>query len=66
MVYEGYTKIAHYEEKDADEFERMIRVENWKRASHFSLVGYAMDEPVEYKKGYYCTDKYTFNLHREL
>lgn len=151
MGYEGYTKIAHYEERDTDEFERMIRGEDWKRVSHFSLVGYAMDEPVvlyhsvirspygsdmysvamelekenkafstfdlyarvgleigdirqkvgavnadaktaqmlgisegdavlvldsvildkdmkpvEYKKGYYCTDKYTFNLHREL
>lgn len=23
-------------------------------------------QPIEYKKGYYCTDKYTFNLNREL
>ncbi len=23
-------------------------------------------QPIEYKKGYYCTDKYTFNLNRQL
>ena len=151
MGYEGYTKITHYEERDTDDFERMLRGEEWKSVSHFSLTGYSMGEPVvlyhsvirnpygadmykvakelekehvpfstfdlyarvgleigkieqkvaavnadektaeilqinsgdailvldsvildknmqpiEYKKGYYCTDKYTFNLNREL
>jgi DNA-binding GntR family transcriptional regulator len=33
------------------------------------LESVIMDEnmqPIEYKKGYYCTDKYTFNLNREI
>ena len=151
MGYKGCTKILHYEEREADDFEGMLRGRDWKRVSHLSLTGYAMEEPVvlyhsvirgvygplmhkaamemekrgvpfstfdlyeqigleigkidqkiaainadkkiaeilqlnegdailvldsvildenmqpiEYKKGYYCTDKYTFNLHREL
>ena len=151
MGYSGYTKIAHYEERETNDFERMLHGSEWKRVSHISLIGYSMDEPVvlyrsvvrspygekmyqkalelekqgeafstfdlynlidleigkidqkvvavnadeeiagilnknqgdailvldsvikdknmqmiEYKKGYYCTDKYTFNLNREL
>ena len=151
MGYKGYTKIIHYEERDTDDFERMLRGKEWKKVCHLSLTGYSMDEPVvlyhsvirgtygtemyqaaqelekrgvpfstfdlylhigvkigkidqkveavnadektaeilqikpgdavlvldsvildekmqpiEYKKGYYCTDKYTFNLNREL
>ncbi|MBE7040783.1 MAG: GntR family transcriptional regulator [Ruminococcaceae bacterium] len=151
MGYTGYTKIASYEERQADDFERMLRGQEWNRISQLSLTGYSMDEPVvlyrsvirspygaqmyqaaldmeregipfstfdlyakiglsigsinqqvaavnadqeiaellklkpgdavlvldsvimdqnkqpiEYKKGYYCTDKYAFNLNREL
>jgi len=151
MGYEGYTKILSYEERQADEFERLLRGQEWSRVSQMSLTGYAMSEPVvfyrsairssygaqmyqaalelekngtpfstfdlypvigveigkinqkvaavnadaeiakilnlkegdavlvldsvimdrnmnpiEYKKGYYCTDKYAFNLNREL
>lgn len=151
MGYSGYTKIAHYEERNMDEFERLLHGNDWNRACYLSLTGYSMDEPVvlyrsvirsqegakmyqealemekqgvafstfdlyskigleigkieqkvaavnadeeiakilnktagdailvldsvirdknmqliEYKKGYYCTDKYTFNLQREL
>jgi len=151
MGYSGYTKIAYYEERNMDEFERLLHGNDWIRACYLSLTGYSMDESVvlyrsvirslegakmhhaalelekqktafstfdlysivgleigkieqrvaainadddiakilsknkgdaillldsvirdknmqliEYKKGYYCTDKYTFNLHREL
>lgn len=151
MGYAGYTKITHYEERDTDDFEQMLRGRQWDKVINLSLTGYSMDEPVvlynsvirspygeemykaalelerkgeafstfdlyaevgleigkveqkiaainadektsetlginkgdailvldsvildksmqpiEYKKGYYCTDKYTFNLHREL
>ncbi len=151
MGYSGYTKIEHYEEREINDFERLLHGDEWKRASHLSLIGYSMDEPVvlyrsvirhpygtemyrkaleleesgtpfstfdlydqinleigkidqkviavnadeeiakilnkkpgdailvldsvimdknmqmiEYKKGYYSTDKYTFNLNREL
>lgn len=151
MGYEGYTRISHYEEREADEFELMLRGKGWENVSYFTLTGYAAEQPVvlynsviknpygtqmhkiaeelekrkipfstfdlyaelgieigkieqkvsainadkktadilkikegdailvldsvimdqnmqpiEYKKGYYCTDKYTFNLHREL
>ncbi len=151
MGYKGYTKIFSYEERQADDFERLLRGQEWSRVSHLSLTGYAMNEPVvfyrsvirspygaamyqsalelennetafstfdlyprigveiskvnqkvaainadaeiaeilhlkegdavlvldsvimdrnmqpiEYKKGYYCTDKYAFNLNREL
>lgn len=151
MGYDGYTKITKYEERETDEFERLLHGNSWSKVCHISLTGYAMDEPVvlyhsvvrspegalmykealelekegtpfstfdlyskanlqigkinqkvtavnaeediakslnikegdailvldsvildknmqliEYKKGYYCTDKYTFNLNREL
>lgn len=151
MGYSGFTKILKYEERDTNEFERLLHGDEWKRASYLSLIGYSMDEPVvlyrsvirspygedmyrkaielekqgspfstfdlyaqinleigkieqkviavnadeeiakflnkkrgdailvldsfimdknmrmiEYKKGYYSTDKYTFNLNREL
>ncbi len=151
MGYEGYTKIISYEEKQADDFEQLLRGQQWSRISNFALTGYANDtpvvtyrsvirspygakmyqealelekqkiafstfdlyarigveigkinqqvaainadeeiarilniklgdavlvldsvimdtnlEPIEYKKGYYCTDKYSFNLNREI
>ena len=151
MGYSGYTKITHYEERDTDEFERMLHGEDWRHVSNLSLTGFSMGEPVvlyhslirspyganmyniakelesseiafstydlyahldleigkidqkveainadkktaeilhknpgdailvldsvvfdknmkpvEYKKGYYCTDKYSFTLNREL
>ena len=151
MGYEGYTKIMRYEERQADDFERLLHGRAWSHVSHLTLLGHSMQEPVvlyrsmirspygaqmyqaaleleqqgvpfstfdlyarigltigginqqvaainadadiaealqlnvgaavlvldsvimdenmqpvEYKKGYYCTDKYAFNLNREL
>lgn len=151
MGYSGYTKIVSFTERDTDDFERMLRGDEWNKVCHLTLVGHAENEPVvlyrsvlrspygekmylaakeleeqnvpfstfdlysrlgleigrieqkvaavnaddeiakilklnkgdavlvldsvildndmnpiEYKKGYYCTDKYTFNLNREL
>ncbi len=151
MGYSGYTKITHYEERDTDDFERMLHGKDWSHVSNLSLTGFSMGEPVvlyrslirspygadmyklakelessgiafstydlyarldleigkidqkveainadektaeilhknpgdailvldsvvfdknmkpmEYKKGYYCTDKYSFTLNREL
>ena len=46
MGYSGYTKIEHYEEREMNDFERLLHGDEWKRASHLSLIGYSMDEPV--------------------
>ena len=46
MGYSGFTKITHYEEKKADDFERMLRGNDWESVTHLSLTGYSMDEPV--------------------
>ena len=151
MGYKGYTKIVSFEEKQADDFDALLRGQEWSRICNFALTGYAMDtpvvtyrsvirspfgammyqaalelekksipfstfdlysrigveigkinqqvaainadaeiakilninegdavlvldsvimdknmKPIEYKKGYYCTDKYSFNLNREI
>jgi len=46
MGYEGYTKIAHFEARETNDFERMLHGDEWKRACHLSLIGYSMDIPV--------------------
>ncbi len=46
MGYSGYTKIEHYEERETNDFERLLHGDEWKRVSHLSLIGYSMDEPV--------------------
>ena len=46
MGYEGYTKIANFEERETNDFERLLHGEEWKRVCHLSLWGYSMDTPV--------------------
>ena len=46
MGYNGYTKIVCYEERDTNDFERMLHNNDWKKASYLSLIGYSLEEPV--------------------
>ena len=46
MGYSGYTKIVSYEERATDDFEKLLRGNEWGKVSHLSLTGYSMDEPV--------------------
>lgn len=46
MGYSGYTKIEYYEERETNDFERLLHGDKWERASHLSLIGYSMDEPI--------------------
>jgi len=46
MGYNGYTKIVCYEERDTNDFERILHNNDWKSVSYLSLIGYSMEEPI--------------------
>ena len=46
MGYSGYTRIVSYEERQTNDFEKMMQGQDWTRLSHLTLAGYSMDDPV--------------------